>query len=179
MKRAVVLVAGSLVALAAVGLAVAGLNRNYSVHATGEFEVPARPSAGQGQAIFHVSKDGDSVEYRLIASNIDNVIMAHIHMQRPGFNGQIVVWLFPSVTARAPIAGGGGRHDGVLATGTFGASDLTGPLAGHPLSDLITALNTGNAYVNVHTNDGNATPNEGPGDFPGGEIRGNFDVEIQ
>jgi hypothetical protein len=26
--------------------------------------------------------------------------------------------------------------------------------------------------VNVHTNDGDATPDTGPGDFPGGEIRG-------
>ena len=31
---------------------------------------------------------------------------------------------------------------------------------------------SGNAYVNVHTNDGVDPPNTGPGDFPGGEIRG-------
>ena len=30
----------------------------------------------------------------------------------------------------------------------------------------------GNAYVNVHTNDGIAPVNTGAGDFPGGEIRG-------
>ena len=47
-------------------------------------------------------------------------------------------------------------------------------LAGHPLSDLIDALRLGNAYVNVHTNDGVAPTNTGPGDFPGGEIRGQF-----
>jgi len=34
----------------------------------------------------------------------------------------------------------------------------------------------GNAYVNVHTNDGMAPPNSGPGDFPGGEIRGQLRV---
>jgi hypothetical protein len=27
-------------------------------------------------------------------------------------------------------------------------------------------------YVNVHTNDGVAPTNTGPGDFPGGEVRG-------
>ena len=32
-------------------------------------------------------------------------------------------------------------------------------------------LDSGNAYVNVHTNDGVDPVNTGPGDFPGGEIR--------
>jgi hypothetical protein len=41
-----------------------------------------------------------------------------------------------------------------------------------PLSDLISALEAGNLYVNVHTNDFVAPTNTGPGDFPGGEIRG-------
>jgi len=27
----------------------------------------------------------------------------------------------------------------------------------------------------VHTNDGDTQPNEGPGDFPGGEIRGQIE----
>src|SRR5437667_342610 len=46
----------------------------------------------------------------------------------------------------------------------------------HPLSDLIAALSTAGAYANVHTNDGVAPTNTGPGDFPGGEIRGQIDV---
>jgi hypothetical protein len=33
-------------------------------------------------------------------------------------------------------------------------------------------MQSGNTYVNVHTNDGVAPTNTGPGDFPGGEIRG-------
>jgi hypothetical protein len=61
--------------------------------------------------------------------------------------------------------------DGVLATGTITAANLVGPLAGHPLSDLLSSMQAGNTYVNVHTNDGVAPPNTGPGDFPGGEIR--------
>jgi hypothetical protein len=51
------------------------------------------------------------------------------------------------------------------------AADLVGPLAGQPLSALVTELRSGNAYANVHTNDGLGDPNTGPGDFPGGEIR--------
>ncbi len=67
---------------------------------------------------------------------------------------------------------GSGRHDGVLAEGTFTAANFVGPLAGHPMWDLIAAVEAGNAYVNVHTNDGQDGVNTGPGDFPGGEIRG-------
>jgi hypothetical protein len=108
---------------------------------------------------------------RSAAANIDNAFMAHIHLAPVGVNGAIVEWLFPS-TAPAPGPTGAGRLDGVLASGTFTAANLVGPLANHPLSDLIAAMRNGGAYVNIHTDDGIAPPNTGPGDFPGGEIRG-------
>ena len=46
--------------------------------------------------------------------------------------------------------------------------------AGGPLDDLLGALQDGDIYVNVHTSDGIGDINTGPGDFPGGEIRGQF-----
>src|SRR5689334_8958577 len=146
-------------------------DRELETHLKGENEAPPRDTRAQGEAIFRLSGDGKSVEYKLIASNIDNPFMAHIHMAPPGVNGAIVVWLFPS-TAPVPGPLGIGRHDGELSHGTFTAANLVGPLAGHPLSDLLAAIAAGNAYVNVHTNDGVAPINTGPGDFPGGEIRG-------
>ena len=167
---AVVFAAG----LVAVGLAVAGANGNWSTHANGDMEVPARDTQGQGQAILNLSKDGDTIEYKLIASNIDNIFMAHIHMNVPGQNGPIVVWLYPSTAVGVTGPLGGGRTDGVLVEGSFTAANLTGPLAGHSLDDLIAALDGGNAYVNFHTNDGVDPTNTGPGDFPGGEIRGDI-----
>ena len=66
---------------------------------------------------------------------------------------------------------GAGRTDGVLAEGTITAGSLVGPLAGHPLADLVTAMSTGHACVNLHTNDGVDGVDTGAGDFPGGEIR--------
>ena len=153
-----------------VSVAAAGFNRNWSVHANGSQEVPARDTHGQAQAIFHLSPDGSSLEYTLNASNIENVFMSHIHMEAPGQNGPIVVWLYPS-TIPVPGPFGAGRTDGVLAQGTITAANLVGPLAGHPLEDLVTAMSTGRAYVNLHTNDGVDGVNTGAGDFPGGEIR--------
>ena len=67
---------------------------------------------------------------------------------------------------------GSGRKDGILAEGTVTAANLSGALAGHPLSDLVAEIEAGNAYVNVHTNDGVAPTNTGPGDIASGEIRG-------
>jgi hypothetical protein len=155
----------------ATAVAVGAFNGNVGTHLKGRYELPLRNTNEQGQAIFRISDDGQSVDYKLIASNIDNAFMAHIHMGPSTANGPIVVWLYPSTT---PVPGplGSGRHDGVLAEGTFTAANLVGPLAGHPLSDLIDAIESGNAYANVHTNDGQGDINTGPGDFPGGEIRG-------
>ena len=158
--------------LAAVGAGVAGLNRNWSTHANGSMEVPARDTQGQGQATFHLSQDGTQLDYKVIASNIENVFQAHIHMAPAGVNGGIVVWLFPSTTPNVLGPLGAGRTDGVLAQGTITAANLVGTLLNQPLSALLEALNSGNAYVNIHTNDGNPATSLIPGDFPGGEIRG-------
>ena len=141
-------------------------NRNFVAHCKGDEEVPPRDTNAQGQAIFHLNKDETAINYKLIVANIENVIAAHIHVAPTGVNGPVVAFLFGSV------APGGGRTDGVLAQGTITAANLVGPLAGQPLSDLISAMRAGNTYVNVHTNDGVAPANTGPGDFPGGEVRG-------
>lgn len=133
---------------------------------SGGEEVPANDSRARGNATFEVSADGLSVTYKLIVANIENVVASHIHCCAPvGVNAGVVVFL------AGPFAPAGGRVDGVLATGTITAANLIGSLAGHPLSDLIDAMQAGNTYVNVHTNDGVAPPNTGPGDIPGGEIR--------
>lgn len=113
---------------------------NLGTHLTGAEEVPARDTPAQGQAIFRVSDDGMSVEYKLIVANIENAFMAHIHMAPAGSNGRIVVWLYPS-TAVAPGPVGQGRIEGVIAQGTFrsanrrrgaGGTSALGPIRGHP-----------------------------------------------
>jgi hypothetical protein len=174
MKRLTLLGTGFAVGLVAVGLAVAGANGNWSTHANGSMEVPVRDSQGQAQLIMHLAPDGQSIDYKLNASNLVNVFMGHIHMAPPGENGPIVVWLYPS-TAVMPLTPPTGPLDpGTIAEGTITAANLVGPLAGQPLSALVDALNGGTAYVNLHTNDGVAPTNTGPGDFPGGEVRGDI-----
>ena len=152
-----------------------GDQRTIETKLSGDEEVPVRITGAHGSANVRLAKDGQSIDFQLVVNDIRNVTQAHIHMAPKGTNGGIVVWFFPSVKATTALPGGGGEHHGMLAQGTFTAADLRGPLAGHPLSDLIAAINAGNTYVNIHTDDGVAPPNTGAGDFPGGEVRGQLD----
>ncbi len=138
--------------------AIACSNRNFSTHLSGDEEVPPVETQAQGQAIFHLNKDGTTLYYKLIAANIENITQSHIHLGPEGVNGPVVAWLYPSGPPAMLIPG---RFSGVLAEGTITASDLVGPLAGMCLSDLVTQMEAGNTYVNIHTTQ-----------YPAGEIRG-------
>jgi hypothetical protein len=155
---------------------------NLGTHLTGDEEVFTPPagstatpadSRAQGQAIFRVNNDG-TVDFRLIASNINNAFMAHIHCAASGSNGPIRMWLYPVIgpTGSAPLQPGT-QQNGVLASGTFNPTGVTCPDG----KSLLESIRTGGTYVNVHTNDGAGAANTGPGDFPGGEIRGQIDDE--
>ncbi len=139
-------------------LAQAKQEANFTAHLSGANEVPAADTRAQGQAIFNLSLDGNSLRYRLIVANIENVRMSHLHLAPAGQNGGVVVWLYPEGPPPVTIEG---RVDGVLAIGTITADDLVGALAGMSLDELIGQMLDGNIYVNVHTDQ-----------FPGGEIRG-------
>jgi hypothetical protein len=173
----------------------AGVPHNHNTHLTGDEEpfTPVTPggptpadSRAQGQANFKIAKDGLSFDYKLIASNIENITQAHIHCGAPGVIGPITVWLYPSPTSTAALPGGAGRHDGVLAEGTIVSGTAlhvrTVPVTNTAcpggianFADVLAKIQAGQAYVNVHTNDGVGVTNTGPGDFPGGEIRGQLE----
>ena len=140
--------------------------RTATTHLLGENEVPARETPAVGQAVVHVNHDTTEIRYVLNVTNIENVVASHIHLGAAGTNGPVVAFLYGNVPA------GGGRVNGRLASGTITAADLVGPMLGASLEDLVAAMAAGNTYVNVHTNDGVAPTNTGPGDFPGGEVRG-------
>lgn len=135
-----------------------GHQSNFVAHLSGDEEVPPVDTRAQGQAKFQLSKDGSELDFKLIVANIENVTQAHIHLGPRGVNGPVVVWLYPSAPPPVLIPG---RSDGVLSEGTITADDLVGPLDGASLADLVEAMATGNAYVNVHTSQS-----------PAGEVRG-------
>lgn len=144
-----------------------GRNRNFVAHLNGKLWTSRVDSSvtygpiqtlAQGQVIFHVGKNGEEIEFMLIVANIQNITMAHIHLDNGSPLGPIVVWLYPRMPPPKEILG---RFDGILAKGTIKASNLVGPLEGKTLGDLVQKMEDGNAYVVVHTTQ-----------HPPGEIRG-------
>jgi hypothetical protein len=159
MQRSILRLAAALFLLVMVGaMAVSADSRSFAAHLAGPNEVPAADTLAQGQAHFKLNHDGTALEYKLIAANIQNITQAHIHLAPEGANGPVVAWLYPSAPPAQLIPG---RFNGVLAEGVITVDSLVGPLAGQPLQALLDAMNSDNAYVNVHTTQ-----------FPPGEIRG-------
>ena len=101
----------------------------------------------------NITGSNQSIAYRLALSNMTNATAAHIHMGEENENGKIVLTLFKSESPS-------GLEIESLA-GNATSDKLQGPLAGATLEDLIGIMDTGTAYVNVHS-----------ADFPNGEIRG-------
>ena len=179
MKRSFLSVLVLLALLATTGAVPAAsvqASDNFVAVLSGANEVPARDTQARGVATFQLNADGTAFDYTLIAANIENPVAAHIHCAAAGQNGGVGVTLYSGGTP------GGGPFDGVLAQSTFFAPDPPNPNTGAPnpcgwttFAQVLAAMRSGNTYVNVHTNDGVDPPNTGPGDFPGGEIRGQID----
>ncbi|HET9587860.1 MAG TPA: CHRD domain-containing protein [Anaerolineales bacterium] len=141
-------------------------SRNFIATLSGAAERPdPRDTNARGVTHFKLSKDGTELAYKLIVANIENVFAAHIHCGGEEVAGPVGVTLFVGTP-------GGGRFSGVLAEGTITGPDAVNNCGWETLDDVVAAMLSGDAYVNVHTNDTVAPPNTGPGDFPGGEIRG-------
>ena len=138
---------------------------NFVATLSGGQEVPARDTQARGVATFKLNGDGTALRFKLNVANIDNVVAAHIHCGAVGVNGPVGVTLFMG-------APGGGRVNGTLAEGTITAPDAGNGCGWADLAAVLAAMGSGSTYVNVHTNDGVDPVNTGPGDFPGGEIRG-------
>ncbi|MCC6346891.1 MAG: CHRD domain-containing protein [Nitrospirales bacterium] len=125
----------------------------HSAKLTGDEVVPPVKTDAKGEATLHMDKDGKKLDYTVTASNIENVTAAHIHMGKKGENGPPV--------APLTVEKKKGKTSGTIAKGALSAKDLMGSLKGKTLHDLITEIENGNAYVNVHTEK-----------YPDGEIRG-------
>jgi len=166
------LVPVALLALAAVVAAptFADEGRSFKATLTGYEEVPSVSTAASGEFRAQLGADGTTLNYELTYVNITNAFAAHIHLGQPGVAAGVIAFL----------CGGGGKPDcpatGGTVTGMIVAADVIGPtsqgIAPGEFAELVAAMQAGFTYANVHTNDGVAPPNQGPGDFPGGEIRG-------
>lgn len=159
MKRAIQLAVLTLGVVFLVPTANAQKTR-FTATLAGSHEVPAVQSTAHGRATFQLGRSGKSIFYTVTVDGIDNVTMAHIHMGASGKNGPPIVWLYPAKAYPVKM----GKRSGLLARGSFTASNLVGPLQGKTIADLMKEMRKGDLYVNVHTKA-----------HPDGEIRGKIE----
>lgn len=137
-----------------VSLGVAAGERTFKAELSGKSVVPSVNTKAGGEMVLTLSKDGKILKYKLSVKDIENVTAAHIHKGKKGENGPPVVGLFMGPEKA-------GKFSGVLAEGTVTGQSMMGGFKGKPLSSVIKLIESGEAYVNVHT-----------GKNPAGEIRG-------
>ncbi len=167
------------VAMAATALALASLpavaeELRFEATLTGAAQLPEpTDSKATGELKLTVHDGEKKISYTLTVTDLRNAYSCELHLGGPATNGPGVVKLFPAHGATAKK----GSFTGVLVEGTITAADLTGPMLGSPLSDLVYELRDGKTYVNIHTNDGANPQNPGPGNYRTGEIRGVLEMK--
>ncbi len=156
-RREVLIATSTLATVIALTTPVAGSGPRRNFTATLSTDAQPEPDTNaRGQATFQLT--GDGLSFRLIVANIEDVTMAHIHLDH--ILGPITVWLHDFETGGpAPLDG---RVNGVIASGTITDNDVNGSI--DTVSELVDEIDTENALVNVHTEA-----------FPAGEIGGRIE----
>jgi len=137
--------------------------QTWTATLAGSNEVPPVDTMATGTATFTRAENAMRIDYTVNVQSISDVTEAHLHLGKPGENGDVVVWLYPEGPPPSTIKG---PLNGVLAQGSIDAARLTGPMEGKTIQDLIDKMDAGEIYVNVHTEA-----------HPDGEIRGQVEVE--
>jgi len=119
-----------------------------------EVQTPAVESDGEGEAEFTLKRN--KIRFHVEWDDLTSgAVAGHIHCAPAGSNGQV------GVTLLSEPKGTDGK-----VKGTFTGPDPVNDCGWTTLDDVIVAMATGNAYVNIHT----AT-------YPGGEIRGQIAID--
>ena len=130
--------------------------QTFSASLSGKDEVPPTESNSTGTAKFQVDENSSQVSYWVNVTGIKKINQAHIHNGTEGQNGDIVVTLSKSKSAK-----GNESPPNLGFSGNITKDDLQGPLKGKEISDLVKLMSDGGAYANVHTDK-----------YPKGAIRG-------
>lgn len=154
MKRAPILVALTALLLGLVGpVSSAGATHRVQVlraTMTGAEEVPPVETDAVGRALFLVDRDREAVRFIVFAVRIEGVTEAHVHLAPRGENGAPVAFLFDFDDEPLNVGTAEeGTRRGFVAAGRITQDDLLP--ADLTIGELIDALETGGAYVNVHT----------------------------
>ena len=141
------------------------------VRLSGYEEVPSSLSSG-GSADFEAqiidTLQGPRIQWELSYNNgfSSPILQAHIHFGQRHTNGGISIFLCTNL-GNGPAGTQACPPGPATISGEAAAADVIGPagqlIAPGEIEEIIAAIRSGIAYVNIHTTQ-----------FPGGEIRGQF-----
>src|SRR4029078_4016330 len=120
--------------------------QSFSGSLLGGTEKHPTKSNSTGTANFQANENNSMISYTFNVTGIKKITQANIRNGSQGENGDIVVVLSKSKSAK-----GDDRPPKLGFSGKITKDDLTGPLKGKELSDLISLMSKGNAYVNIQT----------------------------
>jgi hypothetical protein len=144
-------------------------NTDFTATLSGKQVIPPVKTDGTGIANFEVGEN--SLYYQINVLNAGKIISVTINKGPVGTNGDAIVTLIESEDNDVKLIGNVPKVTGVASTtqssssfsasGNVNVSELTGPLKDKTIADLVTAMQSGQIYVNVQTED-----------YPEGELRG-------
>ena len=145
----------------------------FSATLDGTQEIPPVTTEATGIASFEMQDN--TITYQVNVMNSDKITGIHIHTGANGENGKVLVTLYTgagfeendisplpkNIVPKIDVISSVQRSSQFASSGNFHASDLEGPLKGKSLENLVSLMETGETYINVHTSS-----------HPDGEIRG-------
>ena len=157
----VILLAGAALISACGGDSTAPGTDTITAELSGANERPtAITTPATGSATFTRSDDRNTLTWTVTTTGANNVTASHIHVGGKEVSGPIVLPLYAGAASSNPAI-----------SGSITRATFSSPL-GISFDGLLSLMEKGDTYVNVHTDNGVAPTNTGPGDFPAGEIRG-------
>ena len=161
MKRLAIVAALSLPLLPAAAQA-----EGFQAFLNGYQEVPAVSTRAEAVFQAHAAGDWLSIEWEMAYEGLQATIQqAHIHFAQSRVNGPIVIWLCGTTTNPGPAGTQtcpqSGTIRGTITAANVLASPTTQQLPAGAIGQMISAMQAGAAYANIHTSAS-----------PGGEVRG-------
>lgn len=114
----------------------------YTAVLTGDDSVPPVQTDSTGKLTLTYDPDLPELSFLLEIDGLTDTTVAAIYEGSPGASGTAVYTLYGGPTVE-------GQKFGELASGVIEEADLTGPLAGGTIGDLIALIKEGDAYASV------------------------------
>jgi len=144
------------------GFAHAQENTEFTATLSGKEVIPPVKTDGTGIANFEVGEN--SLSYQINVLNAGKITSVQINHGVVGTNGDAIVTLIESkgdddvnlignIPTLTGIASTKQSSSSFSASGNVNVADLTGPFKDKTIADLVIAMQSGETYVNVQTED--------------------------